>query len=121
MDESIKSSEEEHLKLQNQFAELSENLRKFESSLLSRLDELRESCSSVENGSSKETEKDAPESIKDALAKSDSLSFSQLLGATHVTAPTLSKYLSKMVEEGIVERIETDRTVLYRLRRREDG
>ena len=117
----MKSNENEHLRLLNELAEIKTTIQEFEGNILLRLDELREPYSTVENSSSKEIGKNVPDLIEEALSKSDSLSFSQLLEATQVTAPTLSKHLSKMVEEGIVERIETDRTVLYRLRRRENG
>lgn len=60
--------------------------------------------------------KDITKAIEDLLSQNESMSFTELLDAIGTTSPTLSKYLEKMVQEGKIERIETDKKVLYRLR-----
>jgi len=118
----MKTNEEEHLRLLKGLTEIRIALQQFESTL-SRLEEISKDASvaAFTKESTDAKVKAVPDLVKEALSKVEAMSFSELLEATQVTAPTLSKYLSKMVSEGLVERIETDRTVLYRLKRRSDG
>jgi len=118
----MKMNEEEHLKLLKELTEIRIALQQFNSAL-SKLKEISKSVPAT--AFTKEPTdvkvKAIPDLIKEALSKVETMSFSELLEATQITAPTLSKHLSKMVADGLVERIETDRTVLYRLKRRSDG
>jgi len=114
----VKVNEEEHLKLLKELEEIKALVQQFRSDILFELDEISKGiCLSDENFAkpTEEEVKAVPDSIKEALSKGTK-SFSELLEETQVTAPTLSKYLGKMVDEGTVERIETDRKVLYRLK-----
>lgn len=116
-------NEEEHLRLLEELTEIKAVLRQFKIEILTRLDESPKGIRPPSEDFTKNElieAKTVPDLIKDILSKGTK-SFSELLEATQVTAPTLSKYLSKMVEQGTVERIETDRKVLYRLKGRSDG
>lgn len=116
----MKLNREEHLKLSKELAEIKTTVEQFRRDILCWF-EFDKGSLTTENELDVEKVKAVPDLIKEALTKVDSMSFSQLLEATQVTAPTLSKYLNKMVDEGLVERVKTDRTVLYRLKRRSDG
>ena len=58
---------------------------------------------------------DVSERLVALLSQAESMSFTELLEASGVAKTTLSRHLSKLLEDGKIERIETDRKVLYRL------
>jgi len=59
---------------------------------------------------------DVSERIVALLSQKESMSFTELLDALGVAKTTLSRHLNKLLEENKIERIETDRKVLYRLK-----
>jgi len=55
------------------------------------------------------------------LSEKELMSFTELLDALKVAKTTLSRHLTRLIDEGKVERIETDRTVLYKLKTSESS
>lgn len=70
----------------------------------------------IEQGSKQEAA-NVSEKIVSLLNETESMSFTELLDTLGVAKTTLARHLNKLVEDGKIERIETDRTVLYRLKR----
>jgi len=120
----MKTNAEEHHRFLEELVDVKTALQLFKTDILFKLDDISKGTPPAEDFTKELTDvkvRAVPDLIKEALSKVEAMSFSELLEATQVTAPTLSKHLSKMVADGLVERIETDRTVLYRLKRRSDG
>jgi DNA-binding transcriptional ArsR family regulator len=60
--------------------------------------------------------KDVSDRIVALLTEKAEMSFTELLDTLAVPRTTLARHLNKLVQEGKIERIETDKKVLYRLR-----
>jgi DNA-binding transcriptional ArsR family regulator len=60
--------------------------------------------------------KDVSDRIVALLTEQTEMSFTELLDTLAVPRTTLARHLNKLVQEGKIERIETDKKVLYRLR-----
>lgn len=115
---------------QDQYLELIEEIRKSKTSqqaivepILSKMVELArdikqavDQLSKVKPIQPKEL-RDFTKEIEELLSTKGELSFTQILEALQTTAPTLSKYLERLVADSKLERREVGQNVLYQLRR----
>ena len=117
---------------QDQYLQLIEEIRKSKTSekaivepILSKMTELARNVRDAVDQSSKlkvtqlKEVRDLTKEIEELLSAKGELSFTRILESLQTTAPTLSKYLDRLVAGSKLERREVGQNVLYKLKRGE--